>query len=527
MSVRNFLKAFEPLHLEVLLSTFEISISVAAICLMIAYPMALFICAQTKKVGGILLALVVIPFFTSLLVRNYAWLFLLGSKGVINSTLLKLGFISEPLPLMFNRFGVIVGMTHVLLPYLVLVLLDVLRGIDGRLSQAAASLGSGPFSAFRRVTFPLSRAGAGSGFVLVSVIALGFFVTPAMLGSPQDAMIANDIASEIGFLNWGFAAAQGILLLVITLVVIVIMQKAFGGLSMIAPSLKPDKPIVVRGQVSAPHSWLQWLDPILDPLWPFIITVAGILGLAFLFLPILIVFPLSFSSAQYFVFPPPGWSAKWYFAFIENRQWTDAFANSIVIALTTVVLTLAMAVPAALGIARSRSRFVVGAYLLIVSPLIVPTIITAISVFFAFTKAGLGRTTLGIALGHSIGALPLAVVVLVSAFTAFDWTLERAALSLGMTRIKAMFKVVLPILTGAVATAAFLAFLHSFDDLLIALFLGGISLETLPRRMWESLQEINPTIAAVSTLLVVLMTVLLSVVQLLQRRQEQRRLARE
>ena len=520
----NFERAFGPIYLRVLLTSFQISITVAAICLVIAYPTALFIVSRRKQTSNLLMVLVIVPFFTSMLVRNYAWIFLLGSRGVVNSTLMSLGIIDAPLSLMFNRLGVVVGMTHVLVPYLILILVAALRGIDERLVRAGASLGSGPFCNFRRVVFPLSQAAAGGGFVLVFVISLAFFVTPAMLGSPRDSMIANAIASEIGFLNWGFAAALGIILLAITLVALVFMQRAFGGIALIAPNLAANRVRSIgRGRLArfldGPNAFL---DRMLDPIWNGLVALVASLVLAFLFLPVLIVIPLSFSSAEYFVFPPPGWTLRWYEAFFSNPQWIGSMINSLIIGVLTVVITMAMAVPAALGIARSNSRGVLGAYLLIISPLIVPTILTAISVFFTFTELGLSRRIIGIAIGHAIGALPLAVVVLVAAFGSFDWNLERAAQSLGASRVRALFKIILPILSGTVATAAFLAFLHSFDDLLIALFLGGVRLETLPRRMWESLQEINPTIAAVSTLMIVFMVLLLSALQLFQRRQADR-----
>lgn len=528
VGVGNFTHALEPIYVRTFVNSFKIALTVGVLCLLIAYPTALFIVSRSKRTSNLLLALVIVPFFTSLLVRNYAWIFLLGSRGVINTTLISLGIISEPLPLMFNRFGVLVGMTHVMVPYLILILINRLRSIDERIIRAGVSLGCGPFGNFRRVILPLSLSAAGGGFILVTVISLAFFVTPAMLGSPQDSMIANEIASEIGFLNWGFGAALGMILLAITLLAVVLMQKAFGGIALIAPSLAAKQPLRARrGPLArALARPARAMDDLLDPIWNVLVAVVGALSLVFLILPVAIVVPLSLSSADYFVFPPPAWSLKWYQSFFDNPQWLEATRNSIIIALMTVVITMVIAIPAALGIVRSRSRAVIFAYLMILSPIIVPTIITAISIFFGFTKIGLGRTMLGIAIGHAIGAIPLAVVVMVTAFGSFDWALERAAMSLGAPRWKAMARIVLPILSGSVATAALLAFLHSFDDLLISLFLGGVRLETLPRRMWESLQEINPTIAAVSTLLIVLLIVLLASIQVLQHRQERRLLTK-
>lgn len=148
--------------------------------------------------------------------------------------------------------------------------------------------------------------------------------------------------------------------------------------------------------------------------------------------------------------------------------------------------------------------------------MIVPTIITAISIFFLFARLGLVETTLGLVLGQTVVALPVAVVVLVSAFSEFDWALERAALSLGSSRVQAARRVVLPLVIATIVTAGVFAFLASFDDLLIALFIGGIRLETLPRLMWESLQEIDPTIAAASTVITLVVMAMLGLLQYLR-----------
>lgn len=519
----NFIRLFNPVYLGTFASSFEIAITVSLLSLIIAYPTALLIVSCPPRWSAVMLALVIVPFFTSVLVRNYAWLFLLGRRGVINSALMSAGIIDQPLALMYNRFGVLVGMTHSLAPYLILLLIATLRALDPNLVRASFSLRAGPFATFRQVTLPLSLSGAGAGTILVFVLALAFFITPAMLGSPQDAMIANAISSEIGFLNWGFAATLGMGLLVITLAAVTLMQRLFGGLSLIAPSIERKRE--TRARWSMP-SWLDTvlyrLDAVLNPVWPVVVTVAGILTIAFLVLPVTIAAPLSFSSSSYFTFPPPGWTLRWYEAFFADARWTGATLNSIVIGLMTVLLSLLLAVPAALGIARSKSRVVLLAYLVIISPIIVPTILTAISVLFGFTRVGLARNMFGIALGHTIGALPLAVVTLVAAFSNFDWSLERAAQSLGATRATVLRRVVFPLILPSLATAAFLVFLHSFDDLLVSLFLGGVRLETLPRRMWESLQEISPVIAAVSTMLIVFMVMLLVLVQLLQARQARR-----
>jgi len=180
--------------------------------------------------------LVLIPFWTSILVRTYAWMVLLQRQGVFNRWLLELGLIDEPLRMMYNRIGVLVGMTHVLLPFMVLPTYAVMRGIDRNLLRAAANLGASPLQSFLRVFLPLSLPGVAAGSLLVFILALGFFITPALMGGRTDMMIAQLIETQIRTqLNFAFAAALATVLLVVTLIIFAIynrllgLDKMFGG----------------------------------------------------------------------------------------------------------------------------------------------------------------------------------------------------------------------------------------------------------------------------------------------------------
>ena len=516
--------ATTPLYGLVLENTFEISLVVAAICLGLGYPTAYWLATSQPRVRAVLLIFVMIPFFTSILVRTYAWIFILGWKGVINTMLTAAGIVDQPMRLLYNRFGVLVGMVHVLLPYMILILFSVMRGIDRQLVTAAASLSASPFTAFRRVFLPLSLPGIGSGFLLVFVLALAFFITPAMLGSPKELMVANVIAYQIGVLRWGSASALAVVLLVVSLASLVLTQKLFGGIAMISGgsgSVAAWRRSKVR---EGPLTW--WIDRLFDPIWRHSPGIVGGIVLAFLIVPVFIMVPLSVNPLGYFVFPPQGVSFRWYLAYLGNADWLEATWNSVQIGLMTTAGTMVLAVPAALSIARSSSRMVMAVYALIVSPMIVPSIITAIAIFFLLSKLGLVGTTLGVTLGHMVGALPLATVVLTTALRNFDRNLERAALSLGAGPLRTTMRIVLPTIGAAVWTSAFFAFLHSFDEVIIALFVSGIRARTLPKKMWDSLQEIEPTIAAVSTLLVLFTVLLLGLVLFVQRSAERRRGAR-
>ncbi len=217
------------LYLRVLRTTFTIALQVTLICLVLGYPLAYFLATLRPRTARLLMILVLIPFWTSILVRTYAWMVLLQRQGVVNEWLLSLGLIDEPLRMMYNRIGVLVGMSHVLLPFMVLPTYAVMRGIDRTLLRAAANLGASPFQAFLRVFFPLSLPGLAAGCLLVFILALGFFITPALMGGRTDMMIAQLIETQIRTqLNFSFAAALATVLLVVTLVIFAFYNRLLG-----------------------------------------------------------------------------------------------------------------------------------------------------------------------------------------------------------------------------------------------------------------------------------------------------------
>jgi putative spermidine/putrescine transport system permease protein len=509
----NYANLLVPRYLHVFASTFEIAGAVALLCLVLGYPVALLLARTRGGLLALLTACVVVPFFTSDLVRNYAWIFLLGARGAINGVLLRTGVIDQPLTMIFDRFAVLVALTHLLLPYMILILAGALRGLDPRLLAAAGSLGAGPFGTFRRVVLPLSARGALGGAILVFVIGLASFVTPAMLGGRTDIMAANVIGTEMGVLHWGAAAAVGSIMLLLTLLALLLLYRVAGGFMLVAPGL--GREAAAPGTRRASRAWRLGirLDALLDPVWTPLVAAAGWLIIGFLVLPLLVIIPLSLTPLSYFVFPPPGLSLRWYAALLADPRWTEAAQNSIALGLAVAAFCLAIGIPAAHAIVRSKSRLVAPAYLVLVSPLVVPSIIIAVAVFFLLSYIGLLHTLLGVGLGQAVTALPPALVVLVVALQGYDWTLTRAGQSLGASPLRTLFRVTLPMIRGEVATAAFLGFLHSFNDLLVALFVSGLRTETLPKRMWESLEEIDPSIAAVATLLVLFTLALLALVQ--------------
>ena len=215
------------LYVQVLVDTLLIAAYVSLACLLLAYPVAYFLSIAPGWWATVGIIFVLLPFWTSILVRTYGWMVLLGRNGIINRALLDSGLIGAPLPLLNNTAGVLIGMTHVLLPYMIFPLYAVMKRMDRGLLAAAEGMGASGWQVFRRIYFPLTLPGVLAGVTLVYVLSIGFFITPALLGGGKVTMVAVLIEQQVRtFLNWGFAAALSAVLLTATLLVYLVLRRA-------------------------------------------------------------------------------------------------------------------------------------------------------------------------------------------------------------------------------------------------------------------------------------------------------------
>jgi putative spermidine/putrescine transport system permease protein len=230
ISLMHYRRIFTvPLYIGVLLHTFRTALLVTFVCLLLGYPFAYVMSTRGDWIARTLLLIVGISFWTSFIVRTYAWLVILGNRGPVVATYAALG-LSQPPQLLFTSFSSTLGMTHILLPYMILALYAVMRRIDPIHLRAAQSLGARPLPGFRTVYLPLSLPGVVNGSVLVFTLCLGFYVTPILLGTPHDMMISQLINQQIEtLLAWGFAAALSVILLVVTTAVLLVYNR-FAGL---------------------------------------------------------------------------------------------------------------------------------------------------------------------------------------------------------------------------------------------------------------------------------------------------------
>jgi putative spermidine/putrescine transport system permease protein len=248
--------------------------------------------------------------------------------------------------------------------------------------------------------------------------------------------------------------------------------------------------------------------------------------LCYLIFPVFVVVPVSFSSAKYLQFPPPGWSLQWYQNYLERPGWVPATFVSIRVAVITTILATTLGTAASLALVRGRFPGKSAINSFIVSPLVVPGIIVAIGIYFFYAQVRLVGNPLGLALAHTALALPFVVTNVTATLHGFDERLEYAAMNLGANRWQTFWRVTLPLIRPGVFAGALFAFITSFDELIVALFVSGTGAVTLPRKMWDSLrQEIDPTIAAVSTVLIAISVILLFAVEMLRQRSERSRTA--
>ena len=511
-------------YLRVLGITFRIAAQTACLSLIIAYPLAYWVASLPERVRNKALLLVIIPFWTSYLVKTFAWMIMLGRMGVINSILMGTELINEPLPLLHNEFGVLVGMVHTMVPLAVMTMLPVMTSIDRRLISAAQTLGASPSKAFWLVYFKLSLPGVTAGGLLVFISSLGFFIVPAFLGGRQQTMLAQLIITQVSeLLNWSFAGALSVMMLVTTLTAVFFYDLIFG-ISSIAGkegSESSHSKIRIFGlqlleYISTAANILSQLSQLMLGRYVSerLLAVFAWLIIGFLVMPTLLVIPIGFTKSDFLEFPPPGYSLRWFETYFNSALWLTATSRSFIVAFLAACLATAFGAGTALALAKSSSRwagFIFGFFL---APMIVPRIVIAVGMFYLFARIGLVASNAGLVIGHTVLSLPFTVVTIGAILKTYDMRLDQAASTLGANRVRTLIHITLPVIKGGLIAAFLFAFITSFDELTVAIFISGGLATTLPKQMWDDMiLQLNPTLAAVSTVVLIVVTILLLIAE--------------
>ena len=521
-------------YVNVMLITLKISLWTTLLSVVAGYPVAYLISSLEKDRKARWAFWVLLSFWTSFLVRAFAWIVMLGRNGVVNQLVTALGLQDTPTNLLYSMGAVVVGMVHALMPLAVLTMLSVMENIDRNLPRAALTLGARPGTAFWRVYFPLSMPGVAAGALMVFVTAMGFFIVPQLLGGRKEIMITQLIIEQVQqMMNWGFAGSISVLMLVAVLAVFAVYDKVLGLSTMTGASARDRQRVASDGRLhrlgDAILGALGTASDRVIALFPrrrsfhdagtsLPMRGVALLVLFFLSVPALLMIPLSFGKTG-LNWPPSGFTLQHYQNLIASPLWMSAVVRSLGIGLGAAVLAMAIGTPAAFLLVRGQMRGKSLMLAFVLSPIIIPRIIIAVGMFYFFAKVGLVGTPLGLAIGHTVIAVPYVVMTMMAVLRNYDTRLDLAAQSLGATPWQTLRHVTFPILGAGLMSSFLFAFATSFDELTIALFASGGLTSTLPKQFWDEVTlQISPVIAAVSTCLFAFVTVLIAVAEWLRRR---------
>lgn len=531
MTASHYARIFETdVYFRVLLITFRIAGLTTLFSLLLGYPLAYWLSRLPDRTRGTMILLVMVPFWTSYLVKSFAWVIVLGRTGIINQIGLGSGVLSQPLELLHNELGVMIGMVHAMVPLAILTMLPVMTGIDRRLTQASATLGATPAKGFWLVYFPLSLPGAAAAGLLTFISSLGFFIVPALLGGRQQTMLAQLIIVQVQeILNWAFAGALAAIMLLAALVTCWVYDRVFG-LSSLSGEPSDGKAgktgflralgLAILDRVASISSAIASGSHRLlgAAVSSRMLGIYSVLLFAFLMLPTLVVLPIAFTSSQFLEFPPPGYGLEWFRTYFTSDLWVAATIRSFGVAFATAIVATVIGGFAALALARSRSRWRGIIFAFFLAPMIVPRIVIAVGLFYLFAQMGLVATDLGLVIGHTVLALPFAFVAIAAVLKSYDWRLDQAAATLGANRVQALRFVTVPLIKSGLTAAFLFAFITSFDELTVAIFVSGGVKTTLPKQMWDDMiLQLNPTLAAVSVVVFIVVTTLLLAAEKLRR----------
>lgn len=469
-----------------LFRTVLISAVAATIASLIAYPMALYASRLTRGKTWVLM-LVIIPLWISLLMRIFAWRIILGENGVINSLLKNWGVISKPIEaLLYSPFAVLLTFVYVAIPFVFVSVFTVVDRIPSSFSQAANDCGANDFRAFWTVTWPLSKPGLAIGASLGFLIAIGDYVTPAIVGGLNGTMIGTVIATQFGMAgNWPYGSALAILLLVLVTVIIAVLFAAMKvkGSTQGDASSEPGSHWPAQGIMARIRSILGF--------------VLFCLPFLFLYAPLLLLTIFSFNDSTIQTLPLSGATWKWYHGMLDNAPMLAAFRYSLVIGLSVLALSVLFGTAFAVLLAFGRLSHSAILERLLLLPLALPGVILGITLVLTFYLLHVPPGFSRLVLGHSTFVMPVIMSVVIDRLRRLDPALIEASMDLGATPLTTFFYVLLPLVKSAVFGGALLGFTLSVDEIVVSTFLVSEQ-PTLPVWVWNQMRfGFTPSVNAI------------------------------
>lgn len=472
---------------QVALHSIMLAFMSMVVTVVLAFPAAYFISRLSRNLSSLMMILVLMPFWVSIIVRLFAFTTILGQQGIINSLAGMIGV--GPYPLLYNTFATVVGMVAYLLPYMILILVSAMMSIDTSLLTAARTMGASERRVFLDIYFPQVRASVLGGSILVFVLGLGFFLTPAILGGASDLTIPIFIQQQIQSYQWGKAAAMGIVLLIVSTIGYLIALK-IGGKSMLAPAQGGTRGATAR-------------DPLKPTLATWFCGVVLLIDLAILILPLIVVIPTAVTETDQIRFPPVGFSWKWFAEVLTSPLWIEAFLKSVRVgAITAVVATLCGLALARVATRTSSAGLRTTIQVFAITPLIVPVILLGIGIYDVQGRMGLIGTDVGLVIAHVVLCLPLTFLVLANALATMDVSIEQAAWTMGASSARAFRTVVVPGIVPAIVGSLVISFVTSWDEAVLAMFQTQLD-KTLPVTIYSFLKSgITPAVSAVAVIVI-------------------------
>ena len=493
-------------YLGVMFRTLRMATIITVVALLLGYPLALAIARSTGFQRTLLIAVVVTPLLTNIVVRSLGWLVILSPHGVVISLFEWLGIGYRP-QFIGTTAGVTIALAHIGLPLVVLPMLTSLEREDPSRRDAALVHGAHPIVAWWRVTLPLSAPGIVAGATLVFVLGVAALITPLMIGKARTFVLSTLMVQQIGLLQWGRAAALALSLFVIVLLVAVILRR-------ISARFNPD-----RNRSRSAAMRYRPMGPVMArinrlPVFPRLSRVVRnaflTVVIIYILFPLAVVIKSAFDTSQTMHAGFDGFTLQWFADAFDSDLYLPSLLLSLRLAGLAIVIGFIVALPASVAIVRGRFRGRSAIYALMLSPLLLPHSALAVGFVLFFQYLGIGPSIWRLLLGHLVVVLPWVVAVLVTALESVDPSLEEAASSLGARHLRVLRRITLPLIATGLFSAVLFAFIISFDEATISVLVAGSATATLPVKIFSEIQiEYNPAIAAISAALIFVVVLVL------------------
>lgn len=457
----------------VLWNTFTVAIEATLICVVAAFPVSLLLSRLRPAVALWLLAVLIVPSVGSFVVSLYG-----------------MGLVLQRVGLLFTHTATVIGMVEYLLPFMILMLYARMATIDSELLRSANSLGANLTQVLRRVILPLSLPAVYSGGLIIFILGLGFFLTPAILGGPADLSVSLVIEEQVSILQWGVASALGVVLLIVTVTLYYSVAR-LSSLDQLATIGLGGQRGVAGGHDSGLPAWA------MRTLWGW-----AVLAYLFVYSPIIVLLVGSFSPAPYLLFPPPHLSLQWYQSVFADPTWLASVVLSLEVGLATAVAATLLGLGGAVLVQRRIRKGRGLLRVLFVMPLIVPVILYAIAIFGVESSLRIAGTAVGYVIADTMLAVPFTFTVLAGGLAAAGVELEEAGVSLGASRVRAAVQLTGRQMLPSIAVAVGIAFLTSWGESVVSVLLSNGN-PTLPAHIYEFIQtQLTPETAALASMMI-------------------------